>query len=85
MLIVKTLGRIKDKGLLSIYGNRNIGKEDIIYLKNIMEKCGALNECKDFARKLVVEAIGLLSASNLKDIGKCDLINLANYILEMKS
>jgi geranylgeranyl diphosphate synthase type I len=62
-------------------GNKNITNEDHEDVKKIIIETGALDKSRDFAKKLVDEAIDALEKIELNSEGKDFLLGIAHYMI----
>lgn len=85
LLIIKALEKCSEderKFILKNIGKENLNEEDSTKIREIIEKSGSLDYCRDIAKKYVEEGIKSIECMNLRKEGKENLIELAKYIIE---
>ena len=66
--------------LIKEYGNSKVSEISINKIKNIIEKCGALDYCRNKFNELIEEAKKSIEDIELREKGKNYLIEMADYI-----
>jgi geranylgeranyl diphosphate synthase type I len=87
LLIVKALeNKNLGKKLKEYIGNKNINKEDIEEIRNIMKETGSYDYCLRVKENFIKKAEGVLnSEGEFPRAEKQFLINLANYVSQRKN
>ena len=83
LIIVKTLELCNKEDrefILREYGNGKISKESMDRIREIIKKCGAYDYCVDKFKELVEKAKKSIENVELREEGKKNLLEMADYI-----
>ncbi|MCJ7443573.1 MAG: polyprenyl synthetase family protein [Methanotrichaceae archaeon] len=73
----------KDKRLASLMQQkRNLTTEEVLFVQDLIRKCGALDEAKAISRNHAKEAIRLISETKMIEENKAFFISLIKYVDE---
>lgn len=84
LLILKALenSNLKDRMRIKhALGSRNLKKQQLSQVRNIIKDSGSLQYSRDLAKKLAEKAKSAISRSSLKKEGREFLIDIADYII----
>ena len=86
LLILRTLDRLGDEEtkskLMSIYGNREATKQDLVWVRDLIKSQGVLDEVKSEAKELAEKAEKNLEGLEWSEEGEEFLLGIASYIVE---
>lgn len=86
LLILRVLEKLEDRKvrekLMSIYGNNQAKKEDLVWVRELIKNKGVLDEVKEEARDLAEKAKGELEGLGWGEDGEEFLLGIASYIVE---
>lgn len=85
LLIIKALensGKEQRKFIKNNLGNKNITKEEMMKIREIIKQIGSLDYSQHLAEKLVKKAKNVIKNSRLNEGGKKFLLGIADYIVK---
>lgn len=85
LLIVETLKKLRNakerKKFLEHFGRKNISMADVLYLKKMIKKTGAVSYCQRECERLVLEAKSMLGKAKFRHEAQVFLTNFSNFII----
>ncbi len=86
LLILRTLDKLEDEEtknkLMSIYGNSEATRQDLVWVRDLIKSEGVLEEVKGEARGLAEKAKKELKSLDWDEKGEGFLLGIASYIVE---